>query len=408
MISIPYTEKEKDRLAKLIEFNVLDTPEEDDFNDIVKLASQICEVPISLISLVDDTRQWFKAKVGLSANETTREWAFCAHAIENNDFLQIKDATKDERFFDNPLVTGSPDIRFYAGYPLRTAENFALGTLCVIDTKPRELNTFQISALETLAKQVIKNLELRLTNKLLAQNLQIIAKQNEELDKANDTKRKLISILSHDLRTPLSNFQNFIYLIENNLIDETEQKTILNGVKGGVNATINMMENLLTWTMSQLKDNTINIINLKPFDIIKLQSRSLKINAEKKGIEIINNIDENQYVKADSGMLEFVLRNLLNNAIKFSENSNIAINLSSDENYDVITVKDYGIGMNLETKSKMFKWDTENTKLGTNNEKGTGLGLLVAKDFMDKMNGLLEFESEEGKGTTFYVKLSKM
>lgn len=106
-------------------------------------------------------------------------------------------------------------------------------------------------------------------------------------------------------------------------------------------------------------------------------------------------------------MLEFIIRNLLSNAIKFSENSNIEINLTSVEKYDVISIKDYGIGMNLETKSKIFKWDTKKTTLGTNNEKGTGLGLLVAKDFMDKMNGLLEFDSEEGKGTTFYVKLQR-
>ena len=282
-----------------------------------------------------------------------------------------------------------------------------MGTLCVIDSKPKELNSFQITSLEILANQVIKNLELRLSNKYLAQNLQIIAQQNEELDKSNDIKRKLISILSHDLRTPLSNFQNFIYLFENNLIDKTEQTNILNSVKSGVNATINMMENLLTWTMAQLKDNSINIIDLKPYDILKLQSRSLTINAEKKGIEIINNIDENQYIKADNGMLEFIIRNLLSNAIKFSENSNIEINLTSVEKYDVISIKDYGIGMNLETKSKIFKWDTKKTTLGTNNEKGTGLGLLVAKDFMDKMNGLLEFDSEEGKGTTFYVKLQR-
>ena len=405
MISIPYTEKEKNRIAKLIELNILDTPEEDDFNDIVKLASQICEVPISLISLVDDTRQWFKAKVGLAASETPREWAFCAHAVDSNSFLQVEDATKDVRFFDNPLVVGSPDIRFYAGYPLKTSDNIALGTLCVIDTKPKELNQFQVNALETLANQVIKNIELRLSNKHLAQNLQTIAQQNVELDKANDTKRKLISILSHDLRSPLSNLQNFIYLFENNALDANEQKEILNGVKSGVNSTINMMENLLTWTMTQLRDNSIHITQLKPCDIVKLQSKSLKLNADRKGITIINNIDENLFVNADAGMLEFIIRNLISNAIKFSNNSNIEVKLTTDENYDIISIKDYGIGMNSDTKSKMFKWDTENTKLGTNNEKGTGLGLLVVKDFIDKMNGIIEFESEENKGTTFYIKL---
>lgn len=401
--TIPINEKE--RLAKLIEFNILDTPDEKDYNDIVKLASQICDVPISLISLIDTDRQWFKAKVGIDATETPREWAFCAHAVSDNHFLQVKDATKDLRFFDNPLVAGSPDIRFYAGYPLRTSEDIALGTLCVIDSKPRELTELQISALEILAKQVIKNLELRITNKKLAENLLIIANQNEELDKSNDMKRKLISILSHDLRTPLSNLNNFIFLMENNLLDSSEQDTILKGVKVGLNSTINLMENLLTWTMTQLRDESINIEELAIYDLVAEQVKAILMNAEKKGIKIINNIDSDAKVWGDTGMIEFIVRNLIGNSIKFSNNSNIEIGLQKDEKYDIITIKDYGLGMSENTKSKLFQWDVKNSKLGTNNEKGTGLGLLVVKDFIEKLNGLIEFESEEGKGTIFFVKL---
>lgn len=413
MISIPYTSKEKDRVKKLIELNILDTPAEKDFDDIVQLASQICETPISLISLVDDSRQWFKSKVGVEATETPREWAFCAHAVNNNDLLIVEDATKDERFFDNPLVTDNPDIRFYAGYPLRTSDNFALGTLCVIDRKPNSLNEMQIFALETLANQVVKNIEARVTNKVLAEYLNTISEKNAELEKANDIKKKLISIISHDLRTPLSNLVNLIYLFENRIISQEETFSIINDLKLGVNVSINLMDNLLTWSFAQSNNESIFIDEFLPSYIVDEQFNLLRPNANFKNINLQNSITKETTIYADYKMLEFVVRNLVANAIKFSENSNIDVYYESEsiiENnqifkYDVICIKDYGVGMPDKVKENLFDWNNKVTTIGTNKEKGTGLGLLISKEFVEKMNGKLEFESELGKGTTFKIKL---
>ncbi len=155
-------ENEAQRLAALQQYEVLDTGAEEDFNDIVQLASQICETPISLITLVDSNRQWFKAKVGLDVPETSRDVAFCAHALTSDDIFVVPDASKDDRFFDNPLVTDDPNVCFYAGMPLVTESGHALGTLCVIDHKPRTLTQTQLFTLRTLGKQVIKLLDLRL------------------------------------------------------------------------------------------------------------------------------------------------------------------------------------------------------------------------------------------------------
>jgi two-component system NtrC family sensor kinase len=167
MKSAPKPPNEDSRLESLRSLNILDSLPEKDFDQIVFLASQICDTPIAVISLIDKDRQWFKSKVGLSASETPRELAFCAHAILQKDILEIPNALQDERFFDNPLVTGEPSIRFYAGAPLYALDGQPIGTVCVIDSKPKSLNEMQKRALRAISDQVTRLLELRHQIKLL-------------------------------------------------------------------------------------------------------------------------------------------------------------------------------------------------------------------------------------------------
>ncbi len=155
------------RHQALAELAILDTPAEDEFDDLVLLASEVCATPISLVSLLDTERQWFKASVGLGATETPISSSFCNHAVEQEGVFVVEDATKDPRFDNNPLVTGDPHIRFYAGMPLYSTDNVAIGTLCVIDTVPRTFSPHQARTLNILAQQVQARLELRGVRKKL-------------------------------------------------------------------------------------------------------------------------------------------------------------------------------------------------------------------------------------------------
>lgn len=184
------------RLAALRSYRILDTDSEQSFDDLTLLASQICGTPIAAISLIDDHRQWFKSRVGLEMAESPRDTAFCVHAIADGSMLVVPDALQDVRFRDNPLVTGEPHVRFYAGAPLVTPEGHALGTLCVVDRVPRTLSVDERQALDALRRQVEAQLELRrnlmeLTRALAARDIaeaaqdQLIKELRESVSQVN-------------------------------------------------------------------------------------------------------------------------------------------------------------------------------------------------------------------------------
>ncbi len=192
---------EAERLEALASYDMLDTPRERDFDEIAELASQICEAPIAVVNLIAEERQFFKAEVGLGVRETPLGSSFCAKAILEDDFLVVPDATKDPRFDCNPLVTGEPGLRFYAGALLKTSDGYPIGTVCVLDFKPRPLTAIQEQTLRVLARQVMRQMELR---KVLRERDQAQAQQDilnkEILHRMKNTLAMVQAIAGQTLR----------------------------------------------------------------------------------------------------------------------------------------------------------------------------------------------------------------
>jgi len=407
MIVPQITENESERLETLYNYDILDTQPEKEFDDLVKLASQICETPISLVSLVDNERQWFKAKVGLEARQTSRDVSFCAHAIHDDQIMVVNDAWEDERFSDNPLVTENPNIRFYAGVPLVSPQGIKLGTLCVIDTNPRDLDEHQIFALETLSQQVIKQMELKLHNRELEKSLEKIETQNRKLNKLNRTNGKLLSIISHDLRSPLTSLSGFLSLFEENSLSQDEVIKTTQGLKVMLNSSTDLLDNLLQWGASRVSDDVIKLQSLQLTDLVNDIKASAQVMAQEKNNTIYSHVEDNYTLRADSVMLRFVIRNLMQNAIKFTDNGVIEIFAEEKETYHWITIRDSGIGMDPKKLNKLFSWESRTSTLGTSGEKGAGLGLILCQEFIEHHGGLIQVNSKPGWGSTFSFCLSK-
>ncbi|CAN5455182.1 GAF domain-containing sensor histidine kinase [soil metagenome] len=398
---------EEERLADLLNYEILDSPEEETFNEIVELASWICKTPMSTISLIDSSRSWFKAKVGIVDSETPKEISFCTNVILEQDHFIVKNALTDERFFDHPFVKGDPNIRFYAGIPLVTPKGSNIGALCVIDTVPKELSNEQLSALKTLSRQAMNLIELRRYNKLLRSESLIIKEDNKVLAKLNDIKDKLFTVVSHDIRSPLAAIQNTIELFKEGLFNKEEFDLIIEELNLKVKHTTSFIDNLLFWAKSQYDG-----INAKPVrsnikEIINDTLTLLYSTAESKQIAFRNKMTVDMFVYADPNMVRIIIHNLVSNAIKFCSPGDI-ISIGSEikeGNKGIFYVGDTGKGMSSGVKEYIFRQDLFYSTAGTNNETGTGIGLILCKDLLAKNDGRIWVESEEEKGSTFYFTL---
>ncbi|RUA31079.1 MAG: sensor histidine kinase [Bacteroidetes bacterium] len=387
---------EEERLSELRRLKILDSEQEKDFDELVELASLICGVPISLVTLIDANRQWFKSKKGISDNSTHRDVSFCGHAINGDDIFIIENAVADERFFDNPLVTADPNIRFYAGMPLKSENGYNLGTLCVIDSKPKKINEDQVRALKILSGQASKLIELRDKKNELEIN-------NQKLESLNQLNNRITSIISHDLKGPINSLRAYL---NSNYIDADSPEDLSQLfplVKNNLNSLNELVENLLEWSRST---NDVNFIQVKIKDLVIEVCYLFEGNAIEKNIELNCELKDDFMVEADISMLRFIMRNLINNALKFTENGAVKVEAEKiSPNKVKIKVIDSGIGIPKDLLERIKLKDKKVSTKGTRNEKGTGLGLQLVREFLSIHKTELNIESEENKGSTFSFEL---
>ena len=379
-------ENEADRLHALHTFHLLDTDPDGAFDELIELAADICEAPIALISLVDESRQWFKARVGLDVEETARSVSFCAHAILQDGLFQVPDALKDERFADNPLVTGPPHIRFYAGAPLQTEDGFGLGTLCVIDRQPRELTQFQIKALKVLRGHVMTLMDMRRRNReLIALNVELDA---------------FTSAVSHDLVAPIRRILAYSAVLKEDHADEfsDDSRAILARIESQADGMREIVDNLLS--LSRLSKGQLNITHV---DLTELSEEILgEMQAADSGRKVEVTIARGLSVYADEGMMRIVLENLLSNAWKFTSgigNARIEVSVSEPPGEQIIRVRDNGVGFDMEYKNQLFL--PFNRLHPVDEYPGIGIGLSTVQRIIHRHKGDIWAESAPGEGAVF-------
>lgn len=390
---------EIERLEALITYDILDSDSEDEYDNIARIAAHICDVPVAIVSFIDKDRKWHKAKVGVTSAEMKRDIAVCSHTIvADNDTMVVEDTRNDERFRDSPVLQGNSPVIFYAGVKLRNFEGFVLGTLCVVDHKPRKVSEQQEEMLRALGNQVMQLLEHRRNTQLLRKIKDIQRKQHQELEEFTHT-------VIHDINSPMANIVGLADLLESEIKGEQElSQEIAEQYVGlikrtGLNIKLFMTELLDYYRADSLSSIPAEKINFRDWigDLIQM------LDPHHKYRILLPEQDETIHVRKVA--LRHVFSNLIQNAIKHNpiEDLEIRLGFKDKGSYYEFYVADNGHGIAPEDQEKLFD------PLITLNNKtaGTGLGLAIVKKILEKEQGEIHVSSDQPSGTTFTFVIKK-
>jgi signal transduction histidine kinase len=433
-MNAPLPENEVERLRALQLYQVLDTLPEDAFDEITQLAAHICGCPIATVSIIDEHRQWYKSRVGLDLVETPRDMAFCAHTILDNKPVIVEDMTLDARFADNPAVMGGPMVRFYAGMPLTNKDGFALGTLCVIDLKTRQLSNEQTLALEALSRHVVTHLELRralierslaeaevqsmnltLENRVLERTTELNS-VNQALKIANQAKTEFLTNMSHEIRTPLNAITGMTDLMLGTPLTE-EQKDFLETIHANGENLLTIVNDVLDFSRIEFGKLELDPHDFNLPDLLGEIAAMFRFRAAEKNLVYTSLIDPDlpTNYRGDATRIKQVFVNLVSNAIKFTEQGEIRIDITGIKSYPgddadkqrlLFCVMDTGIGIPLDRKDSLFRAFSQADASTTRKYGGSGLGLAICRKLVGLMDGTIGFENRSTGGTTFSFELA--
>lgn len=389
------------RLRVLDAYQILDTLPEAMYDDITAIASAICNMPISLISLVDDKRQFFKSHHGIDLTGTPIEYSVCYHAIMSDaDFFAVNDLRIDERFRNNPLVTQAPNLVSYYGVPLSNDQGISFGTLCVLsNNEVLLLGEEQKEALKKLSRQVVYLLELRKKNLLLESYQQLVDTYAADMEDFAYT-------AAHDLRSPLRSITSFLKLIESGRPEEWSEKEMkyFKFVFDNVGRMDALIVALLNFAKSDKDLEDVESINLEDFvpEIFNSLCKEELVNTPKLIHNTLPTIEKSKLA------LTLIFSNLIENALKYQKPNvvpEVSIQYSQTLDQHVFDVSDNGIGIeesHFETILKPFR------RLHAQSEfAGTGLGLATVKKHIDRLKGTITVRSQKDIGTTFTIAFPK-
>ncbi|MBW4359205.1 sensor histidine kinase [Flavobacterium taihuense] len=392
MIAPKIPDNETIRIKALKSFSILDTFSEKEFDEITLLASIICETPMSLISLIDGDRQWFKSKVGIDLEETSREISFCGHAILNEGQLfTVENSRLDERFYDNPLVLGLPNVVFYAGAPLVTSEGLSLGTLCVLDNKPKILTATQQKAMEVLSNKIISLFELKKANLLLE-------KINIELETQRAELEMFANVAAHDMRSPLKNITALTEVLMddyNSLLDDDGKELVKM-----LNMSSITLKDLVDGILHHSKTGTILQKKEDVFDLKSFIQDTIQL-IDGRGNYSFTTSFENQTIAVNKVALQQIFINLISNSVKYNDKEQVEIEIGFTESefeYQFY-VSDNGMGIAKEYQERIFKIFEILGVEDRFGKKGNGIGLSTVKKLIEGLGGAISVDSEIDKGT---------
>ena len=363
---------EATRLDALARYEILDTPAEAEFDEVVKLVAWFCEMPVSLISLVGNDRQWFKAKNGTDLAETPIIESICAHGILGQGVFEVPDTANDPRTLDNPLVVGDPKVRFYAGAPLETRDGLPIGMLCVLDTKPRRLTDMQREFLRVMARQVMNQLELRLALKTERESrgsLEEALERSKVLLEQNDVLRQEVD---HRVKNSLQQVVSFLALQEKRSKDAVTA-TMLAEARGRVAAVASVHDHL---------HRSMSADRIQVQQFLKGLTRTISENRPSHVGEI--GVDADPFeLRSDRIMaLGLVTNELISNAIKHAfpegRDGKVHVGFKKGENDCILTVRDDGVGL----------------PAGFDPAASRGLGMRVLSALASQLRGTLKHASD--------------